>query len=125
MHGRKRAILTRRPVKIPGIQQVLLCAFIKGSPGGIGFGQAILFAGKGIVAVDLGFTVRGAKGGVAHAELHVAVVPGLVVVGGVAAEIEFEAGACAAETGESADEPGADLEADRLAGEDGCHGEGG
>ena len=124
VHAGQDAIFARGALEVARVEKFLLSANVQRSPGRVGFGEAVLFAGYGVIAVDLLVAVRRGEGGVGHAELHVAVVPSFILAWRVAAEVDLEAGALAVFGGEGADESLANVELDGLAGQHGCGREG-
>ena len=119
VHAAQNAVFARGALEVPRVEEFLLAAGVQGGPGGVGFGQAVLLPGKRLFAVDLLVAFRRAEGGVGHAELHVAVVPRLVLARRVAAEVDLEAGTLAVVGGQCADEALAEMELDGLARENG------
>ena len=114
VHGCQDTITARGTLEVSSVKQLLLDGWVDIAPDRVGLGEAVLFAGEGFEAIDLFVAARGAHGGVAHAEFHVAVVPRLVVASGVAAEVDFETGAFTFIGRKGPNEPLARLELDRL-----------
>jgi hypothetical protein len=119
--GSKPAVTASGSLDETGIEQSLLGVDIDAAPCGIGLAQTIRLAGGGDSAIDALRAVRGAEGGVGHAELHVGVVPR----DGRVTEVDLVARSAALHAGKGASEAGSGVELDDAAGWDSKGGYGG